>query len=353
MKDSSGEIGVRKVLRKPSTVPLSPKLSTSNRTRRQSTAATLEDKPRQFKALRVGEGVPHYKASYAPVKPLTEVQPFTFATEQRAETHKSPVKESPTNKKLFKARKIPSTLDQPASLPTTTKRALTVPESPSLRSSQRHRDAKKALEEKIEKEKKEEQEKMSSFKARKVMEGVPKMINRQPIYKPQYDVKPFNISDDPTGARARLQRQIEKNEEEDRENREFRARPVPSTHVKPFQISQEHMKKPLTEAKPFRMLSNKRGEEHNKFSAEAKKRRELLLQQKRLQEEQEKKAADEAYRAKMEAQMFRAKKSKEDVQKFMKSVPKVIQCSGKRLVQPRSPKLGAARRVLVTKKRGR
>ena len=47
------------------------------------------------------------------------------------------------------------------------------------------------------------------------------MINRQPIYKPEYDVKPFNISDDPTGARARLQRQIEKNEEEDRENRDI------------------------------------------------------------------------------------------------------------------------------------
>ena len=109
----------------------------------------------------------------------------------------------------------------------------------------------------------------------------------------------------------------------------------------------------MTEVKPFRLLSNKRGEEHNKFDTEAKKRRAAALEQKRLDKEQEEEAADDAYRSKMEAKMFRAKKSKEDVQKFMKAVPKRIQHSGKRLVDPRSPKLGAARRVLVKGKRRR
>ena len=169
-----------------------------------------------------------------------------------------------------------------------------------------------------------------------------------PPYKQQYEVVLFKLSNDPVGAKARRQRQLAKEQEEEVENRRFKARSLPVSHAKPFQAVK--VAKPLTEIKEFKLLSNQRSVEHSKFDEEAKKRREAEQLKKEQAKEEAERKADSAFKEEFAANMFKALKSKEDVQKFMKIAPMKAGPSNKRLVDPRSPKLGAARRVVVSRK---
>ena len=357
IKNSIGELGVVKVARKKPTMPMSPKFQTDERISRRhsiSGAAAKDRSPgsHQFRAKKVGEGVPNYVAVPVDKRPLTQFKPFNFSTETRArEQPRSPDKksESPTKAEPFKARPIPSTLDNPSAMPQVQKKKLTVPVAPALKGMERHEEAQKQLRLKIEEERKKAQEKMV-FKAKKVNEGVD--LGHQGSYtlpyKPQYEVVPFKLSNDPVGAKARRQRQLAKEQEEEVENRKFKARSLPVSHAKPFQAVK--VARPLTEIKEFKLLSNHRSVEHSKFDEEAKKRREAEQMKKEQAKEEAERKADSAFKEEFAANMFKALKSKEDVQKFMKIAPMKAGPSNKRLVDPRSPKLGAARRVVVSRK---
>ena len=123
------------------------------------------------------------------------------------------------------------------------------------------------------------------------------------------------------------------------------ARGVPSTHLNPFQPQTE--KKPFTEINEFNLRSNIRSEKHKQFDLAAKKRREEAEEKLRLEKEEQELKASEAYKEEFErSRVDKVRKSKEDVKRFLSAPVSIPKVSKKRLVVPRSPKLGAARRVL-------
>jgi hypothetical protein len=350
IKESNGELGVSRVQRKPLTKPESPKFATDSRVNRRNSLNcinTVPEKTRVFKALAVGEGVPEYHAPPVQKKKLTEFKPFNLSTDKRAAAHQTVAitEKSPSKYKPFKARPMPSV--QTAPVPKVKKKELTIPQSPQLLGVKKSLMAKKVLEEKIKKQQ-EDAERKRVFKAKSVGEGLPSNENNhyQQPYNPQYEIKPFNLSVDPTGAQARRLRQIETENKTMQENRKFKARELPSTHSKPFILSKSS-KKPFTEIKEFKLRSNARSEQHKKFDLAAKKRREEAVETRRLKQMQADEEAAEAYKAEFErTRVDKVRKSKEDVKKFLNTPAVSTTASKKRLVIPRSPKLGAARRVL-------
>ena len=351
IKESNGELGISRVQRKPLTKPESPKFATDSRIGRRSSITAGADKKESthtFKALAVGEGVPEYNAPFVEKKKLTEFKPFNLSTNKRATSHQTNEKrKDPASKyKPFKARPMPSV--QTAHMPKVEKKELTIPQSPQLLGTQKSLMAKKALELKIKKER-DEAERKRVFKAKAVGEGVPNenQHHYQQPYNPQYEVKPFNLSNN-DAAKARRSRQIEKEKIAMEENRKFKARQLPSTHSKPFQPNMsESNKKPFTEIKEFNLRSNIRSEKHKKFDLAAKKRREEAMEKKRMEQEEAEREEAEAYKEQFErTRVDKVRKSKEDVKKFMNAPAVSARASRKRLVIPRSPKLGAARRVL-------
>ena len=71
------------------------------------------------------------------------------------------------------------------------------------------------------------------------------------------------------------------------------------------------------------------------------------MEKKRMEQEEAEREEAEAYKEQFErTRVDKVRKSKEDVKKFMNAPAVSARASRKRLVIPRSPKLGAARRVL-------
>ena len=352
IKQSNGELGVSRVQRKPLTKPESPKFATDSRVGRRSSigiSSEMEEaaKRYKFKALAVGEGVPEYRVPPVEKKKLTTFKPFNLSTSKRVAMHKKNTKQQDPPEqqyKPFKARPAPSF--KSTTKPKQEKKELTVPQSPQLLGARKSLMAKQALQEKIKKER-EDAERKRNFKAKAVGEGLPSNENvpYQAPYNPQYEIKPFNLSEDPTGAKARRQRQLEKERLEMEKKRKFVARGVPSSHINPFQPKAE--KKPCTEINEFNLRSNIRSEKHKQFDLAAKKRREEAEEKLRLEKEELELKASEAYQEEFERnRVDKVRKSKEDVKRFLSAPVSIPKVSKKRLVVPRSPQLGAARRVL-------
>ena len=86
-------------------------------------------------------------------------------------------------------------------------------------------------------------------------------------------------------------------------------------------------------------------EKHKQFDLAAKKRREEAEEKLRLEKEEQELKASEAYKEEFERSWVdKVRKSKEDVKRFLSArfIPKAQKETG----SPRSPKPGAARRVL-------
>lgn len=103
--------------------------------------------------------------------------------------------------------------------------------------------------------------------------------------------KPFNLQIDARGAvkKQMFQREIEEQEREEREKRNFHARSESAVHKQPFMP--EKSKKPLTDISGFALNTDKRAEERKEYDQYLKQREAEMLAAKKLQDEQ--KQADE------------------------------------------------------------
>ena len=90
-------------------------------------------------------------------------------------------------------------------------------------------------------------------------------------------------------------------------------------------------------------MYNIRREKNKQFYLAAKKRREEAEEKLRLEKEELELKASEAYQEEFERnRVDKVRKSKEDVKRFLSAPVSIPKVSKKRLVVPRSPKLGAA-----------
>ena len=349
--NSSGDMGVPRLAKKPLTKCESPKFQLTARAQISRRSVALEERKKleaelgskQFKARSIGEGVPQDRPcrSCEP-KALTEFKPFNLSTSQRRKSHSqhSAVSEE-LKSKPFKARPIPVSTDNYTAPQAKAAPVLTKPLTPKLEGLRRHKAALKAREEKAAEIRMAEKALANSFRARNIGEGVPEPPRTsQGAYepKPLTEPVPFKISNDPIGSKARREQRLKREQIEAEEARKFRARPIPRTHVKPF--CAEKKPKALTEVKNVILQSDKRAMQRAAFEKDAAARRAQAEKAKLEAQLAEEAEANALIDAELAAVQFKARDIGEGVPV---ETPRVVQV--KELCVPQSPKLLTKSRI--------
>ena len=131
--------------------------------------------------------------------------------------------------------------------------------------------------------------------------------------RPLTEPKPFAISEDPVGAKARRQQRIRQEEAEAEKQRKFKARPVPVSHDNPFHT--EKTSHALCEVKNVELASDKRAAKRAAFEKAAAARRAEAAKAKAEAEALKQAEINAAIDAEMEANRFIASKAPSFIKK--------------------------------------
>lgn len=358
--ESSGDLGVLRVVKRPLTQAQSPKLRVASLASRRPTPAEIREREereaaqkRIFKALPVGGALPaespRRNHSVAP-KPLTVAASPNLHTKQRSFAHPKP---NPTpNKKAvtsFKARPMPnysacggSMNGSVGAAGSTPKRrasavveplSLTIPEPFALATEERSYLEEQKRQQALEKERRELEAKRA-FKARPMPNVVP--------FRPQLELKvtepePFYLQSEilHDAAQRELEEKLAKEREERLAKAQFKARPV--LKAKPMELKRSV--RPLTEITSFALNTESRSQQREVFEQRKLEKEQIAKMQ------EERRQALEAERQKQEIARMRQQLVHKalPIPPSLYQAPAPVRASCQPLTEPKTPNFHSAK----------
>jgi targeting protein for Xklp2 len=336
--ESSGDLGVLRVVKRPLTQPQSPKLRVASLASRRPSVAELREREereaaqkRIFKALPVGGAVPESprRAHAAAPKPLTVATSPNLHTKQRSHLHVVKPAPSPKTVVTFKARPMPNPNATPkrrSVAPEPPK--LTIPEPFALATEERSYLEEQRRLEALERERRELEAKRE-FKARPIPNSVP--------FRPHLELKvtepePFALRSGVLhdAAQQELEEKLAKERQDRLAKSQFKARPVPK--AKPMEVSRSM--RPLTEITSFALNTDNRSQQREVFEQRKAEKEQLAKMQ------EERRAALEAERQKQEIQRMRQQLVHKalPLPASLHTAPAPVRGSCQPLTEPKTPK---------------
>jgi hypothetical protein len=361
--ESSGDLGVMRVVKRPLTQPMSPKLRVASLASRRPTPAEIREREereaaqkRIFKAMPVNGALPPESPKTSRVlapKPLTVAESPKLHTKQRSVVHtlapkQTPSKMSSSTTSSFKIRTAaPGATPKRSSQHTSSHhpkdgpilepfvpRQLTIPQPFALATDERSAVDQQRRMEQLEKEKRQEAERRQ-FKARAVPMAEP--------FRPYLELKitepqPFALRSEVLHD-VSVQQQKQKLAEEEEERRarmEFKARPLPQ--AKPMEIKRSQ--KPLTEISDFVLNSDSRSLEREAFE------RQKQAKEKAAMDLETRRQALEAERQKQDIKRLRQTLVHKavPVPQSLSRAPAPIKASCQPLTEPKTPNFHTSHR---------
>lgn len=359
--DSSGDLGVMRVVKRPLTQPQSPKLRVAQLASRKPTPAETREREereaaqkRIFKAMPVNGALPPQSPAssrhYVAPRPMTVAQSPLLHTKARSVTHSAPPGSTPskrsvgagarpTNEKAFKARPMPdySSLARVGVAHSHhTPRQLTIPEPFALATDERSYMDEERKREQEERERKEEVERRQ-FKARP-------MPNATVPFRPHLELKitdpePFALNSEILHDQAQheLEERLEREKQERIAKSQFKARPVPQSKGMLIRPSS----RPLTDISEFRLNSENRSHAREQFETRKHQQEEVS----RMNEER--RSALEAERQKQEIKRLRQQLVHKavPVPQSHTHAPAPVRASCQPLTEPKTPNFASTKRI--------
>lgn len=368
--ESSGDMGVMRVVKRPLTQPQSPKLRVAQLASRKPSAAEIREREeremaqkRVFKAMPVNGALPPTSSASSSSRQAPAPRPITIAqspmlhTKHRSVVHSAPPGATPSKRSAtgsrssaasqqepernFKARPMPdySALARVgvAQGGQHQHRALTIPEPFALSSEDRHAMEEEKKRDREERDRKEEMEKRN-FKARP-------MPNATLPFRPHLELKitdpePFGLASEALHAQAQYEQEekLEKEKQERVAKAQFKARPVPQ--AKPMLVRPSN--RPLTDVSEFHLHSENRS--HAREQYETRKHQ----QEETSRMNDERRAALEAERQKQEVKRLRQQLVHKavPVPQSHTRAPAPVRASCQPLTEPKTPNFGRRARPL-------
>ena len=378
--ESSGDLGVMRVVKRPLTQPQSPKLRVAQLASRKPTPAEIREREerelaqkRIFKALPVNGALPpespatsarRAAAAASTHRPLTVAQSPMLHTKSRSvmqssssfgapgatpskrplgsrfsssQHHQSAEQEDRT----FKARPMPdysalARVGVAQHAPSHASRALTIPEPFALATDERSAMEEERRREREERARKEEAERRN-FRARP-------LPNTSVPFRPHLELKitdpePFALHSEVLHAQSQhdLEEKLEKERQERIAKAQFKARPVPQS--KPLQVRPSN--RPLTDVSAFQLNTENRSQARAQFETRKQQQEEMA----RMQEER--RAALEAERQKQEIKRLRQQLVHKalPVPQSLAKAPAPVRASCQPLTEPKTPNFASTRRI--------
>jgi targeting protein for Xklp2 len=347
--ESSGDMGVLRVVKRPLTQPQSPKFRVAALASRRPSAAEVRAREereaaqrRVFKALPVNGGLPHEsprRNSSAVPRPLTVAASPNLHTKQRSLVHSKP---EPTPKKVitvFKARPLPSHVNSTPKLHHAPSEPLklTIPEPFALATEERSYLEEQRRFEALEKEKRADVEKRH-FKARPIPNAAP--------FRPHLEMKitepaPFALQSEQLheASKQQLEAKLEGERRERVAKSQFKARPVPQ--AKPVELKRST--RPLTEITDFTLNTENRSQKREVFEQMKMDKEQVVKMQ------EERRAALEAERQKQEIKRLRQQLVHKalPVPATQSKPPAPIRASCQPLTEPKTPNFHTTKRIRI------